>query len=202
MKSSKTSSIFFKGLLFTMPILLTFAILTWAVTGAESVLSQPLKALIPYDLHFPGMGILVAIGLIYLIGLAIHGKILRFLFAWMQSAMDTLPVVSVIYQNIKEMFDFVSGAKDDELERVVLVEMNGDMRLIGFVTKQETDILGKGNEPLHAVYLPMSYQMGGYLVYLPDSRLQTLDITKQEAMQRILTANISSAKSTKMEASA
>lgn len=190
MSKSTSGSIFLKGLLFTLPILLTIAILTWAITGAESMLSKPLKAMLPYSLHFPGMGILLALGVIYLVGLLIHGRVLRFLFNWLQSLIDHLPIVNVIYQNIRDMLDFVSGAKDSELERVVAVKMDNDMRLIGFVTKQESDILSADGDPLRAIYLPMSYQMGGYLIYLPESRLQTLKISKQEAMQRIITADI------------
>lgn len=190
MSRSTNGSIFLKGLLFTLPILLTIAILAWAITGAESMLSKPLKAVLPYSLHFPGMGILLALGVIYLVGLLIHGRVLRFLFNWLQSLIDHLPVVNVIYQNIRDMLDFVSGAKDSELERVVAVKMDNEMRLIGFVTKQESDMLSADDDPLRAIYLPMSYQMGGYLVYLPESRLQTLKISKQEAMQRIITADI------------
>ncbi len=190
MARSRNGKIFIKGFLFTLPILLTITILIWLVRTTNGFLSQPLMALLPESLHFPGMGIAVAIGIIYLVGLAIHERILRFFFQWLEEALRRIPLVNVIYNNIREMTDFVSGEKDDELERVVLVDMQNGAKLIGFVTQKNADISENSKEQLSAVYLPMSYQMGGYLVYLPESKLETLEISKQEAMQRILTADI------------
>jgi len=38
----------------------------------------------------------------------------------------------------------------------------------------------------------MSYQRGGYLVYLPESQCEYLDMPVKEAMQAMLNANIAS----------
>lgn len=194
MNKTTISRIFVTGLLFVMPILLIVAIITWAISSAELLLAQPLKFIVPDAIHFPDMEILVALILIYLIGLAIHGRVLNLLFSSLLRILNRLPVISAIYPNIKEMIDFISGAKDGDLTRVVLVNMPNKLRLIGFVTQQETGISDPGGDPTVAVYLPMSYQMGGYLIYAPESELETLDIPKKEAMQRILTADISGSK--------
>ena len=191
MSKTKTSQIFIKGLLFTLPILLTITLVVWALRSIETFLSQPLQTLVPSPLHFPGMGILAAMVIIYLIGLAIHGRFLGFLFDWLQRLLRKLPLVSAVYHSIKEMIDFVSGEKDQELDRVVLVTLQNNIRLIGFVTRQNANISANSDQSLHAVYLPMSYQMGGYLVYVAEAQLETLNISKQQAMQRILTADIS-----------
>lgn len=192
MSNSTAGRIFIKGLLFTLPILLTFAILTWAVSGADKLLAKPIAVIVPPAFHFPGIGILISLAIIYLVGLAIHGRAMDVIFRWVQRMMTKLPVVNVVYQNIKEMVDFVSGAKDESLERVVLVEVGDQMRMIGFVTQQRSDIRTASGEQCCAVYLPMSYQMGGYVLYLPEAKLETLEISKREAMQKILTADITS----------
>lgn len=186
--------IFLKGLAFSLPIVLTLWILIWGFRTLEGLLQKPLQWLLPDMVHVPGLGILACFLVIYLLGLAIHGRILGFLFRWIESVLTKLPLISVIYENIKELTEFLSGAKDKELERVVLVDMGNELKLIGFVTRQDTGIFKQDNkqkEELHAVFLPMSYQMGGYTLYLPESKLTTLEISTQEAMQRILTADIS-----------
>jgi len=188
--------IFLKGLAFSLPIALTAGILIWGFRFTEGMLAKPLRWLLPEALHFPAMGLVVGVAVIYLLGLAIHGRFLGFLFQWVEGVLSRIPVVSLIYENIKELTEFLSGAKDGDLERVVMVSFPNDVKLMGFVTRQDTDIPGNGNEPLHAVYLPMSYQMGGYTLYLPESRLENVDISTQEAMQRILTADISGVSNT------
>lgn len=184
--------IFLKGLAFSLPIALTLWILIWGFQTLEGLLQRPLQWLLPEMVQFPGLGILICMLMIYLLGLAIHGRFLGFVFHWIESGLKKLPLFSVIYENIKELTEFLSGAKDEELERVVLVDMGNELKLIGFVTRQDTGIMDQENdENLHAVFLPMSYQMGGYTLYLPESKLTTLEISTQEAMQRILTADIS-----------
>jgi len=41
------------------------------------------------------------------------------------------------------------------------------------------------------VYFPMSYQIGGYTLYLPRARLTPLDIGVEEAMRLVLTGGMS-----------
>ncbi|NND83470.1 MAG: DUF502 domain-containing protein [Gammaproteobacteria bacterium] len=189
MKQKTVTSRFVKGLLFTLPIALTFVILAWVFNATEAMFGGPIKSLLPLGWYFPGLGIVVACVFIYLIGLAIDGRVLTMVVTWMEKLLARVPLVSSVYQNIKEMVEFMSGGRDDQLSRVVLVTLQDNVQLIGFVTQQDADI--ESDDELHAVFLPMSYQMGGYLLYLPESRLKTLDMTPREAMQKVLTAEIS-----------
>jgi uncharacterized membrane protein len=200
MTKATHGKIFLKGLAFSLPIALTLWLLFWGFRTLEGLLQKPMQWLLPQFVQFPGMGILLCVILIYLLGLAIHGRFLGFLFRWIDALLAKVPLFNTVYENIKELTEFLSGAKDDELERVVLVDMGNELSLIGFVTRQDTGITNTGNESdemLVSVFLPMSYQMGGYTLYLPESKLTTLDISKQEAMQRILTADISGGRKTK-----
>jgi uncharacterized membrane protein len=40
---------------------------------------------------------------------------------------------------------------------------------------------------LIAVYLPMSYQVGGYTLYLDPARVSRLDVSREEALRGVLT---------------
>ena len=46
------------------------------------------------------------------------------------------------------------------------------------------------SEDTVAVYLPMSYQIGGYTVYISKSRLKAVDIPREQAMRLAVTAGI------------
>jgi len=43
------------------------------------------------------------------------------------------------------------------------------------------------------VYLPMSYQIGGYTVLVPRSACKPVEMSREEAMKFILTAGLKSA---------
>ena len=82
------------------------------------------------------------------------------------------------------------GEGGRELERVVLVRF-GPARVLGFVTQENANVPGLGtDESLVAVYLPMSYQIGGYTLYLPRDRIQPTDLTVEAAMRIVLTGGL------------
>jgi uncharacterized membrane protein len=66
------------------------------------------------------------------------------------------------------------------------------MRLLGFITRSDFSDLppGVGKEGEVAVYLPMSYQVGGYTILVPRSRVTAVDMSREEALRFLLTAGI------------
>jgi uncharacterized membrane protein len=80
--------------------------------------------------------------------------------------------------------------------QVVAVTLPGtSWRLLGFVTRAEfTDLpAGIGTASEVAVYLPMSYQVGGYTVIVPREAVRAIEMSREEAMKFILTAGLKSA---------
>ena len=65
-------------------------------------------------------------------------------------------------------------------------------QLIGFMTSTAPDALSRAGVPGErvAVYLPMSYQIGGYTLYVERERIIPLDMDVEEAMRMVLTAGI------------
>jgi uncharacterized membrane protein len=68
------------------------------------------------------------------------------------------------------------------------------VRLLGLVTLDDMKSApsGLGDEDTVAVYLPMSYQMGGFTVYVPRSKIAPVDMSAKEALQWAVTAGVSS----------
>jgi uncharacterized membrane protein len=80
--------------------------------------------------------------------------------------------------------------KKGDLDRVVTLDV-GPGRLIGFVTQEHANTLGLGGaDDLIAVYLPMSYQIGGYTIYVPRSRVTETELTVEQAMRIALTGGV------------
>jgi uncharacterized membrane protein len=92
-----------------------------------------------------------------------------------------------------------SQGKTRRFNRVVKIHLEQfDMWLIGFVTREDLTQLpdGLNNGTEIAVYLPMSYQIGGYLVFVPKSKVQPLNLSVEDASRLVLTAGMSIRKPT------
>ena len=70
----------------------------------------------------------------------------------------------------------------------------GAAQLIGFVTEENVSprLFGNNSAGLVAVYFPMSYQIGGYTLYLPAAELTETDLSVQEAMRMVLIGGVTS----------
>lgn len=191
---------FFKGLLFTLPILITFGLIYWLFATAENWLKIPLELLLPQGWYVTGMGVTCAFGLIFCIGLLVQAYIIKYLFKWIEQLLESIPLVRTLYSSAKDLMYFFAGGKEGQLSRVVKVTLENNLTLIGFVTNENVSLGGNDTSSPHhsdspsdgliAVYFPMSYQIGGYTAYMPKDRCQPLDIPVKKAMQQVLTANI------------
>jgi uncharacterized membrane protein len=191
----KIAGTFFTGLLAVLPILVTVALVMWLIGAAEAVLGGLLGFLLPRGLYLPGMGLLVAIVLIYLVGLGMKGLFVQQAFGWVESALNRIPLVKTVYGAVRDLTGFMSNKRERKFGQVVMVQMpNLPVRLVGFVTVDdllEAGIAGCDTNGCVAVYLPMSYQIGGYTVMLPRQYLTPLDMSFEEAMRFVITAGMS-----------
>jgi uncharacterized membrane protein len=185
--------LFLKGLAVVIPVALTLAILWWTATGAERLMGTILKFTLPSGWYVPGMGLVSGLALIALIGLLSHVLIFQKLFNLGEALFNRLPLVKSIYTAIKDFIGYLNPDKNSELGKVVMVQLPGQsFQLIGFVTREQFDDLPftpTAEDPV-AVYIPMSYQIGGYTLFLPRSCLTPLDIPFEQAMKLVLTGSV------------
>lgn len=179
---------FLKGLLLTLPLAITFGLLYWLLVSAEQVFKLPLQVILPSGWYIPGMGVVFAMLVIFAFGVFAQAFLIKHLFDSVERLVDKIPFVKSLYSSARDLLNFMVGDKKGDMQKVVTVTLDGEIKLIGFVTNEDVS-LGEQTD-LIAVYMPMSYQMGGYLLYLPRSRVEPLNISAQQAMQQVLTAHI------------
>jgi len=187
--------IFLTGVLTVLPVLATAYLLIWLFTTAESFLGKPLRWLIPEGYYRGGMGLLVGIAVIFVVGVLMRAYIVRRVFAFSEKLLLEIPLIKTIYAALRDFFGMFAGQSDQEALQVVTVKLPGsDMRLMGFVTRDEFSDLpqGIGGEGEVAVYLPMSYQVGGYTVFMPRNQLSPIQMPREQAMRFVLTAGLKS----------
>ena len=187
----RLSRILLKGLVTILPIGLTAYFIYWLGVTTETLLSKPLRWVVADENYWPGMGLVLGFLLLFVVGLAVNAFIVRRLLGYGEELLLRVPVVKTVYGSIRDMTRLVNtGGEKRELQRVVTVGF-GPGRVIGFVTQENAAHLGIGSEQeCVAVYLPMSYQIGGYTVYVPRSEIEPTDLTVEQAMRIVLTGGV------------
>jgi uncharacterized membrane protein len=185
--------LFLKGLVVVIPVSLTVAIMWWLAREAEQILGGLLSRFLPDGWYVPGMGMISAIAITILVGLLTHVILFQKLFAFGDAIFHRLPLVKTIYSALKDFIAYLSPDSQIGLSKVVLVKIPGqEFEQLGFVTREDFSRLPMQltvEEPI-AVYLPMSYQIGGYTLFLPRSCLTPLDMSFEEGMKLVITGTI------------
>jgi uncharacterized membrane protein len=181
-----------QGLVAVLPVALTIYLVYWLLVSMEAVASIVIRAVLPNDWYFQGLGLLSALVLVILVGMLVDGYVVQHLLRLGDSLMSRIPVVKSVYGAIQDVLRALSITRDKSADSVVLVEVQPGMQLIGFITGRNIDprLIPAGGEEIIGVYLPMSYQLGGYTIYVPVSGVQRVDISVEEAMRIAVTGGI------------
>lgn len=186
--------LFLQGLAVIIPVTLTLSILWWMARGAERFLGGLLMMVLPEGWYLPGLGVISAIAITILIGLLTHILLFQKLFAIPDAIFKRLPLVKTIYSAFKDFVDYLSPDSKVGMSKVVLVKAPGqEYEMIGFVTREDFSRLPfelSAEDPI-AVYLPMSYMVGGYTLFLPRSCLTPVDMSFEDGMKLVLTGAVS-----------
>lgn len=189
----QVKKLFLKGLITVIPITATIAVLIWLVTFAEDVASRTLRYLFPNIAYWPGMGVVFALLFIFVVGAILNAWIAQKIFQWGESIVYKIPFIKTIYDSIKDLIVFFSSQERKDISSVVLVNIGEDKKVLGLVTcKEFQDEETLANKNVIAVYLPMSYQLGGYTVFIPKENVEEVDIPVDRALSQTLTGWIQS----------
>lgn len=190
-----------KGMLAVLPALITLYAIYWLLSLLEGILGTPLQWLLGEGWYLPGMGLALGIAILVGVGMLIDAYIGRWIVDMMEALVERVPVVKSIYGAVRDFLQFALGQRQQDIRRVVAWECRPDTWIVGFVTgpayfsfKPDDDLAGEARAELReehvSVYFPMSYQIGGYTLVLPDSELATLDMGVEEAMKGVLSAGV------------
>jgi len=183
-----------KGLVAILPIGLTLYVVYWLAVAAERLFSRVIKLLIPGQYYWPGLGLVAGLLLLYVVGLAVNAYIVRRVLRLGDDLLARIPVVKTIYVATRDFMRFLpTSGKGSDLKRVVLVPF-GPGKVIGFLTSESGTLLGDAHaqQDIVAVYLPMSYMVGGYTVFLPRDALEPTALSVEAGMRLALMGGVQS----------
>jgi uncharacterized membrane protein len=172
-----------KGLLTILPFVITIYLLTWLINATESLLFP----LIPNEYYFPGLGIALALIVLAGIGIVVNLYVVTLIIDRIQAVFDKLPVIKTLFGAIKDAVDLFQVKKEQDSKKAVSVEVSSGVCLIGFITGESiAEVLYPGQNKT-AVYIPFSYQIGGYTLYLDSDKITELSIDVETAMRIAVT---------------
>jgi uncharacterized membrane protein len=195
----KLSKDLLTGLSLLLPVVLSIQLLIWLLTTIEDWLKQVWDLILPSEWYVPGLAIVSFMVLAVITGMSFRVRIIKPLWLWSHRLLDRIPVLNYLYNTIKDFFDLIGGQNFSE-QKVVWVRMpDSPYRLLGVVTKQGDDERSRLGQMISddeiAVYLPMSYQVGGYMVVLPKDCVESANIDAGDALRLIMSAGLGQKKS-------
>ncbi|MEA3640337.1 MAG: DUF502 domain-containing protein [Lamprobacter sp.] len=194
---------FLQGIALLAPLTITLALLIWLGRSVELFVGGLLRHLLPGSWYVPGMGLVAALIVTLAAGLLANLFLVRWLLELAERVLDRIPLVKSLFQGLKDVARFFARTGDQDLGRPVVVTLpvgDASIQLVGFMmqehaelplalAKKEAEVPAGTETPADtvAVYLPMSYQVGGYTLYLDRSKVRPLAVGAEQALRSVIT---------------
>ena len=171
---------------------MTVVLLSRLGTSAERGLGGVIKWVLPDAWYVTGMGVVAGLVLIFILGLLVNIWGVPRLIRLGEKLIDRIPLVKTVYGAVRDLLGFFGKSGGLGAGNKVVMVSLGDtgIRAVGLLTRERFDDLppGLGGEGYVAVYVPYSYQIGGFTLIVPRERVQPLDMHLEDAMRFIVTA--------------
>jgi uncharacterized membrane protein len=180
---------FIRGLLATIPIVLTFLVLRLLYVGFDQRLAKSMEQFVGFTI--PGMGLLFVFLTLYILGIIASNVIGKRFFALLERIFLKIPIVKTTYQVGSQLSEMISLPEKEVLKRAVLVSyLMPGIWTIGFVTGTLID-KKNNNEKILKVYIPTPpVPTSGTLVLVREEQTRDPGWTIEQAMRAVISGGI------------
>jgi len=184
------------GLLIWLPIVVTVFVLRFLVGLMDQTLLllpavwRP-EAVLGFGI--PGLGLLLALLLLFVTGVSVTNLVGRKLVRWGEDFMQRIPVVRSIYSGAKVFTETVFTDKGQAFKQVLLVEYpRQGIWSIGFQSgEQVAEAAHRSGRNLVCVFVPTTPNpTSGFIIMVPREDTIPLDMSIDEAMRLIFTLGV------------
>ncbi|MES2769251.1 MAG: DUF502 domain-containing protein [Bdellovibrionota bacterium] len=186
--------IFLRGALVLLPLFVSIYVLIWLAGSIDGVFGRILKTLNP-ELELPsGFGLIIGASIIFIVGITSEFLIAKSINNFIQSLMARIPGIGAIFNALKSLADYLNPKNNAARGKTVVVHFPSKdapqkFKLVGFMTVSNLKNMPKGinDDELVTVFVPMSYQMGGFSIFVNRSQVEEINLPFEKAMQGALT---------------
>ena len=184
------------GLLLWLPVGVTVVILRFLVDLMDRTLLLLPEGWRPEALlgfRIPGLGLLLALLVLFVTGLVLTNLVGRQLVRWWESLLRRIPIVRSIYSGAKIFTETVFSDKGKAFKSVLLVEYpRKGIWTLGFQSgDQVAEAAHRSGQGLVCVFVPTTPNpTSGFIIMVPNEDVIPLDMTIDEAMKLIFTLGV------------
>lgn len=177
-----------------IPLVITVYVIYGLFQFADNFLGKHINSFFYryIGLEIPGLGILIAILLIFFLGVILRLSRMKF-FKWIERLFFRIPLVNKIYFPVKRIADFLFFPPQKNFRSTVLVEYpRKGVYSLGFLTNENTiSFKDKNQRKLCNVYIPSSPSpLTGFIVIVEEKELIPLNIGVEEAIKLIVSGGL------------
>lgn len=179
---------FVQGLVITVPVVITGIVVYKVFDWTASLFSK--FGTIVSPVVDPFIILLIAITLIFFMGMLGSSIVMRPLFALLDKGFESAPLIKTVYSSIKDLLSAFVGSKK-KFNKPVLVTINkeNNIQQLGFITHEDLQELNLPKDAV-AVYVPMSYSLSGNLLIVPSDHITPVDASSSEIMKFIVSGGV------------
>jgi uncharacterized membrane protein len=180
------------GLLVWLPLAATVGIIKLVIDLLDKLILLLPVSFQP-DTYIPGLGLLLAIGVLVLTGMLAANLLGRQLVSLWEAILSRIPIVRNIYNAVKQIVSTVLTSQGKSFRKVVLAEYpRKGIWSIGFLTNEEVAFDCKdmqGN--MVAVFLPTTPNpTSGFILMFSKEDLIELDMSVEEGFKFIISIGV------------
>lgn len=177
---------FLNGFLIMAPLTLTVYIIVAIIAWLDAIFDI---GELPMVGRVPGLGILIIVILLTIVGFLGSSFLVRPFLVLTERLVAKVPLVSIIYSSIKDLFDAFVG-DNQKFNCPVMCKLNDtpETYRMGFITQDNLSTLHL--EDLVAVYFPDSYNISGELWFVKRENVRFIELPSSEVMKFIVSGGV------------
>ncbi len=197
---SSLKSIFFAGLVVTLPLAFTVFVFHFIFVNLDQFLGPIVtKLLIKFrvpitpDFRVPGLGLFTTFVTIFFVGLFTRNIAGRRLVKLGEAILIKIPVFKNIYVGAKQVIETIGASSSRAFSKVVLVEYpRRGIYALAFITGDSRGEVGEktGKEMIN-VFLPTTPNpTSGFFLVVPKDEIIELDMSVEDGVKMLISAGL------------
>ncbi len=184
------------GLLVWLPLAATIAIIKLVIDlldGTLLLLPPEYRPEALFGMAIPGLGLILALGVLALTGMLAANLLGRRLVALWEAVLSRIPIVRNIYNAVKQIAATILTSQGKSFRKVVMTEYpRKGIWSIGFLTNEQVELdIGQAGAEMIAVFLPTTPNpTSGFILLFPRQDVIELEMSVEEGFKFIISIGV------------
>jgi len=184
------------GLLVWVPVgatILIFSVLLDLMDRLLLLLPQAFRPEQLLGFRIPGLGAILAVGVLLATGLLVANFFGRRLVGSFESLLDRIPLVRSVYSSVKHFAEVVFSDSNTSFKKVLLIEYpRPGLYSLAFQTSENPEeVQRRTGDEIVTVFLPTTPNpTSGFMLFVPRKDVTELDMTVEEALKMVISLGV------------